>query len=84
MRAAATSGRGATISAARRELAMTVPELWLAYVAVGGNATLTVVGAWIEGNGDIPDRDYDYLAQGLNDQFVERGGDHPIAYSTDS
>ena len=76
-------GRRATISAARRDLVMNINELWLAYVGLGGNAGLTVLQEWIEGTADIPDRDYDYLAQGLNDAFVERGQHHPVAYCED-
>jgi hypothetical protein len=26
-------------------------------------------------------RQYDYMAQALNDQFITAGGDHPVPYS---
>lgn len=81
MPAASVSARGATICAASQELAMTVQELWLAYVGVGGNATLAALRTWMAGTADIPDRDYDYVVQGLNDRFIDRGQDHRVAYS---
>jgi hypothetical protein len=75
-----SSGRRATISAARLDLLMTLSQLWLAYVGVGGNGSLTALERWMEGAAEIPDRDYDYLAQGLNDELAERGQDHPVPY----
>jgi len=84
MPAATPSPRPAAISAARQELAMTVQEVWLAYITVGGDGTLALLRRWVAGNAAIPDRDYDFIAQGLNDHFVERGQNHPVAYSADT
>ena len=81
MRPAILSPRTAALTTARRELAMTVPELWLAYIGVGGNGTLPAIQAWLAGGTEIPDRDYDFLVQALNDGFADRGENHPVAYS---
>jgi hypothetical protein len=60
---------------------MTLQEVWLAYVAVGGDAPIHTLGPWLAGTAEIPDRDYDFIAQGLNDRFVDRGLNYPVAYS---
>jgi hypothetical protein len=78
---AAVLSRGGMISRARQELAMTVPEVWLAYIGVGGDATLALLRTWVAGKSAIPDRDYDFIVQGLNDRFVDRGQNHPVPYS---
>jgi hypothetical protein len=75
------SPRVAAISAARRELVISVHEVWLGYVAVGGDGTLPVLRTWLAGTAAIPDRDYDFIAQALNDRFLDRGAHHPVAYS---
>ena len=59
---------------------MTPQEVWLGYVGVGGDRTLAVVRTWLTGAAEIPDRDYDFLAQALNDRFTDRGVNHPVAY----
>jgi hypothetical protein len=73
--------RSQAITAARRELAITAEELWLAYIAVGGDSTLARLRGWLTDGTDMSDREYDFLAQALNDQYVDRGGNHPVAYS---
>jgi hypothetical protein len=73
--------RNTAIAAARQELALTAQELWLGYVGVGGNRTLAVVRTWLVDGAEIPDREYDFLAQALNDRFVDRGLSHAVPYS---
>jgi hypothetical protein len=73
--------RNTAIAAARQELALTAQELWLGYVGVGGDRTLAVVRTWLSEGAEIPDREYDFLAQALNDRFVDRGLKHPVPYS---
>jgi hypothetical protein len=73
--------RNSAIAAARQELALTPQEVWLGYVSVGGDRTLAVMRTWLTGGAEIPDRDYDFIAQALNDRFIERGLNHPVAYS---
>ena len=76
--------RSVTLTAAREHLDLPVAAVWLAYLSVGGNEPLRAIAAWLTGARDVPDREYDLMAQGLNDHFVERGLDHPVGYSTDS
>ena len=69
------------IEAGRRRLQLSVPELWLEYVAIGGNATWPEVRSFLDGAGGLPDTDHDMLAQALNDRFTDLGMNHPIPYS---
>lgn len=81
MRPATVSARTAALTTARRELAMTVAELWLAYIGIGGNRPFAALQGWLATGTHIPDRDYDFLAQALNDRFADQGANHPVAYS---
>jgi hypothetical protein len=73
--------RSTGIAAASQELALTPHDVWLGYVGVGGDGTLAAVRAWLTGRVEIPDRDYDFLAQALNDRFIDRGLNYPVPYS---
>lgn len=70
------------IEAARIQAGMTVTELWLAYFALGGVASVTTMESYLGGKGALP-MDYDVLAQAINETFVERGGNHPVPYRED-
>jgi hypothetical protein len=71
----------AHIEATRRDLGVTVPWLWVAYLTMGGDATLERLGDWLDETVVLPDRDHDLLAQALNDECIDRGGDHPVPYA---
>jgi hypothetical protein len=73
--------RGALLARAQQQLGMTLQELWVDYVAIGGDAPQHVLGGWLAGTEPMDDRDHDLVAAALNDRFVERGQDHPIPYS---
>ena len=68
---------------ARRELALTVSDLWLRYFALGGMSTAMEVEAILYGALVAADRDRDLIAVALNERYAELGGDHPLAYSDD-
>ncbi len=68
---------------ARRDLGLSVADLWLRYFALGGmNAALELeallFGALIS---DAHNRDI--VAVALNERFFELGRDHPVGYSGD-
>lgn len=68
---------------ARRELQLTVSDLWLRYFALGGMSTAMEVEAILYGALVAADRDRDLLAVALNERYTELGGDHPLSYSDD-
>ena len=58
-------------------------DLWIGYFSVGGNGTLADIQRWLAREAEPGDRDHDLLAQALNDEFVVRNLDHPVAYRSD-
>ena len=69
---------------ARQELGLSIEDLWWRYFAIGGMATALELEAIVY-RALVPGvADCDLIAVALNDCFTERGGDHPIPYSTDT
>ena len=68
---------------ARRELNLSVSDIWLRYFAVGGMSTELEVEAVLYGALLASEADRDLLSVALNERFSELGGDHPMPYSTD-
>jgi hypothetical protein len=77
----AAPSRTATLRAAQEHLGLTLIQVWIAYISVGGDAPLRVVRGWLVGLSEPSDREHDFMAQSLNDYFVERGLDHPVPYA---
>jgi hypothetical protein len=68
------------LEAARQLSGLSVPELWWAYVVLGGTASPQDVEGFLAGSLH-PDRaQYDRLAQALNDRFTDLGQNHPVPY----
>lgn len=68
---------------ARRELELTMGELWWRYFTLGGHGTQLEIEAMLLGALVPPDFDRDVLAVALNERFSELGGDHPLPYTDD-
>ncbi len=68
---------------ARRELNMSLSDIWLRYFAVGGMSTELEIEAVLYGALLASEADRDLLSVALNERFSELGGDHPMPYSTD-
>jgi len=68
---------------ARRDLGMSVADLWWRYFALGGRGTELEMEAMLFQALVPADLDRDVLAVALNERFCELGGDHPIPYSDD-
>jgi peptide/nickel transport system permease protein len=58
-----------------------VGTLWLAYAGLGGRCSLPEIDHHLAQQSGLTARQYDYLAQALNDQFVGLGDDHPVPYA---
>jgi hypothetical protein len=71
----------AVLQAGREQLSLSYQRLWIDYFALGGNQPLPDIEAWLTGNLRPSLLDYDLLAHALNEEFTERGLDHPIPYS---
>lgn len=72
-----------TLERARRDLGMSIGELWMSYFALGGMSTVVEVEAYLLGALTTPRHVHDQLAVALNERFSELGGDHPVPYSGD-
>lgn len=59
---------------------MTIDELWLRQLTLGGNAVPLEVEAYLLGLLTADPYQHDLLAQALNEWSLEHGHDHPVAY----
>lgn len=69
---------------ARRELGLSLGELWLRYFGVGGMSTAFQLEAILFGALVADSHDRDVLTVALNERIAELGGDHPLLYSGDA
>lgn len=68
---------------ARRDVGLSVPDLWMRYFGLGGMSTPLEVEAILYGALIAVDHDRDILAVALNERFAEQGSDHPVPYIGD-
>lgn len=68
---------------ARREVGLSISELWFRYFALGGMSTELELEAYLYDALTPTDHDRDLVAVALNERFSELGGDHPVPYSDD-
>ena len=73
--------RTAALEAARDLLELPLAQLWLDYLALGGNLPPAAIGAALSGRSGLGDHDHDLLVQALNERFVDRAQNHPLAYA---
>jgi hypothetical protein len=72
------------LEAARRDLRLSLADLWWRYFSLGGMMTALEMEAVLH-RALIPTLvDRDLLAVALNERFREVGCDHPIPYSDDA
>lgn len=68
---------------ARRELGLSVDDLWLRYFALGGMSSALEIEAYLLGALVTPGNVHDRIAVALNERFAELDRDHPIPYRAD-
>ena len=59
---------------------LSLTELWLAYLALGGTASSGQVAAYARGRARPDSHQHNLIAQAINDHFVGLGEDHPVGY----
>ncbi len=74
---------GGVFEAARREVGLSLSELWFRYFELGGMSTELELEAYLFDALTPTDHDRNLVAAALNERFSELGGDHPIPYSDD-
>ena len=74
-----------SLEAARVMLDLSVTDLWLLYVGLGGSLPRAQLVAFLSGAGEpeLDDHDHDMLAHALNEGFTARGEGHPLPYAGD-
>lgn len=73
-------GQGLSLRDGMARSGMRFDELWLRQLGLGGDAGLLEVEAYVLGLLKTDRYQHDLLAQALNECFLERGEDHPVAY----
>lgn len=68
------------LEAARRLAGLSLRQLWLAYFAVGGNASLEDLGTALREGHPLPPGEYNQVALALNEHFASEGLGRPVAY----
>ena len=59
---------------------MSIEQLWLRYVGVGGSESVNTIQDHLSGAVAINSRQHNQLAQAINEHFIERDENHPVAY----
>lgn len=77
------SAEAASLLSALTELQMPVAVLWTAYVGLGGDLLASDIESFLDGTGGLRPGDYDRLVQVANEEFMDRGEDHPVPYAED-
>ncbi len=70
----------AILGAALSVSGLTLTQLWLDYVALGGNAGEAEVSSMVTGAGPIGQPDHDRIALALNERLDDSGFGRPLAY----
>ena len=69
------------LETARLALGLSVGQLWLDYVGLGGNRPLGALKGFLDGRSPLSDHDHDMVTQALNEHFADRAANHPLAYA---
>lgn len=72
------------LETSRREVGLSMSDLWFRYFALGGMSTALEVEAVLYGALVASDHNRDLLAVALNERYAELGGDHPVPYTGDA
>ncbi|HEY2173835.1 MAG TPA: hypothetical protein VGH85_08495 [Mycobacteriales bacterium] len=59
---------------------LTPSDLWVQYYALGGDADEYEVEAYALGLLTADNYQYNVIAQAINEAFIDRGANHPVAY----
>jgi hypothetical protein len=74
------TGAGFTLADGWDLAGLTLAELWLAYVAIGGSASQAQVAAYARGLRCPDSYEHNLIAQAINEHFIDQGEDHPVSY----
>jgi len=75
------TSRAVALEAARSMLGVSLDDLWVDYLGLGGHLMPWHVEAFLSGSRVVDDRDHDLIVQALNERFLDLDADHPLAYA---
>jgi hypothetical protein len=70
----------AALDVARRRLNLSIADLWLEYFALGGQAGVDGLAAYLRNERDFSDTEHNIVAHAMNERFHDGGLNHPLAY----
>jgi hypothetical protein len=73
----------APVRAALTMLGLPIEQLWTEYLGIGGDLALRDLAEFVAGQSALSEREYDRLAQAINERFMEQDENHPLAYAED-
>ncbi len=59
---------------------LTLTQLWMRYVALGGTASPAQLEAYARGHLRPDSYQHNLIAQAINEHFLSQGEDHPVSY----
>jgi DNA replication protein DnaD len=62
-------------------LGVSIDDLWVDYLALGGQLMPFELEAFLSGLRPVDDHDHDLIVQALNERFLDLDADHPLAYA---
>jgi hypothetical protein len=68
------------LEVARQQAALSMSELWFAYLGLGGMAMPAELHAYVLGVARPDRHEYNVLALALNERFADMELDHPVPY----
>ena len=71
------------LETARRDVGLSMADLWLRYFSLGGMSTAFELEAILYGALLASSHERDVIAVALNERFDELGGHHPVPYAGD-
>lgn len=75
-----TATEGISLQDGMRLSGMSYRELWLRHIAVSGTQGELELEAYVLDLLVPDDHQHNLIAQAINEYFIERGQDHPVAY----
>jgi len=67
--------------AARQQAMLSLDDLWIRYLGLGGGATQVEMKGYVEGTTNPSSHEHDVLAHALNERFMDMDMDSPVPYS---
>ena len=74
----------APLEAARLHLDLSMRDLWVRCLGLGGLLTEVELGDALLGQDQFSVLEFDIVAQALNEEFIGTGKNHPVAYADGS